>query len=156
MPKSRKNFGSNFKLLDAHVITAEEYEEIPEWTDEEIARANLHEGGKLIRRGRPPSPETRKRPVKIRLDPDLVAALRASGPGWQTRLNALLRDVLGAEGVRGVRGTALARKLKRELLGPEGIRTAPAAPKVPRTPKAPRVPTLVPPAEKAPPKKARA
>jgi uncharacterized protein (DUF4415 family) len=98
MPKSRKTFGSNFKVLDAHVITPEEYEEAPEWTDAQIAAADLHEGGRLIRRGRPPSPETRKQPVKIRLDPDLVAALRASGPGWQTRLNAALREaVLGAK-----------------------------------------------------------
>ena len=49
------------KRIDAHVIRPEEYEEAPEWTDEEIAAADLHEGGKLIRRGRgrPPSP-TRK------------------------------------------------------------------------------------------------
>ena len=70
----------------------------------------LHEGGKLIRRGRPPS-QTRKQPVKIRLDPDLVAALRASGPGWQTRLNALLRKaVLGAKGVQKMRATVKRRK----------------------------------------------
>ena len=29
-------------------------EDSPEWTDEEIARADLHEGGRLIRRGRRP------------------------------------------------------------------------------------------------------
>jgi uncharacterized protein (DUF4415 family) len=120
MPKSRKNFGSNFKALDAHVITPEEYEEAPEWTDAQIAAADVHEGGKLIRRGRPPSPETRKQPVKIRLDPDLVASLRASGPGWQTRLNALLRKaVLGA---KGVRISLLARELKSELRGVQKMR----------------------------------
>jgi uncharacterized protein (DUF4415 family) len=156
MPKNRKNFGSDFKVLDAHVITPEEYEEAPEWTDAQIAAADLHEGGKLIRRGRPPS-ETRKQPVKIRLDPDLVAALRASGPGWQTRINELLRDVLRAKGVRGVRATLLARELRRELLGAKGVRTAPPAPKAPRTPKAPHVPKLAPPgAKKAHLKKARA
>jgi uncharacterized protein (DUF4415 family) len=46
-------------------------------------------------RGRPPLPGA-KQPVKLRLDPDLLAALRASGPGWQTRVNDLLRrSVLG-------------------------------------------------------------
>jgi uncharacterized protein (DUF4415 family) len=162
MPKSRKTFGSNFKVLDAHVITPEEYEEAPEWTDAQIAAADLHEGGRLIRRGRPPSPETRKQPVKIRLDPDLVAALRASGPGWQTRINELLRDVLRAKGVRGVRATLLARELRRELLGARGVRTAPPAPKAPRAPKlagvaakrAKRAARQHP--EKAHPKKARA
>ncbi len=32
-----------------------------------------------------------KERVSIRLDADLVAALRASGPGWQTRVNNMLR-----------------------------------------------------------------
>jgi uncharacterized protein (DUF4415 family) len=95
MPKSRKNFGSNFKALDAHIITPEEYEEAPKWTDAQIAAADLHEGGKLIRRGRgrPPLP-MRKAEVKIRLDRDLVDELRASGRGWQTRLNATMREIV--------------------------------------------------------------
>ena len=32
-----------------------------------------------------------KQPVKLRLDPDLLAALRASGRGWQTMVNSTLR-----------------------------------------------------------------
>jgi uncharacterized protein (DUF4415 family) len=40
-------------------------------------------------RGRPAS-ERKKVPVTIRLDPEIVAALKSEGPGWQTRLNALL------------------------------------------------------------------
>jgi uncharacterized protein (DUF4415 family) len=49
-------------------------------------------------RGRPwPA---RKVPIMFRLDPDLVAQLRASGPGYQTRVNALLREaVLGSGNV---------------------------------------------------------
>lgn len=48
----------------------------------------------LARRGRPvgsTKPGT-KIAVKMRLDPDLVAVLRASGRGWQTRVNDLLRE----------------------------------------------------------------
>ncbi len=44
-------------------------------------------------RGRPPA-EVVKTPVKIRLDPDVLAALRASGRGWQTRVNALLKNAV--------------------------------------------------------------
>jgi uncharacterized protein (DUF4415 family) len=107
----------NLKALDAHVVRPDEYVDAPELTAEQLADADLHEGGRLIRRGRPPS-ETRKQPVKIRLDPDLMAALRASGPGWQTRINAVLRKaVFGARGV--VRNT-LVRKLKREI-GAKGL-----------------------------------
>ena len=33
-----------------------------------------------------------KEQVSMRLDADLVAALRASGPGWQSRVNSILRE----------------------------------------------------------------
>ncbi len=40
--------------------------------------------------------ERAKTRVTIRLDADVVARLRAEGPGWQTRANAALREaVLG-------------------------------------------------------------
>jgi uncharacterized protein (DUF4415 family) len=51
---------------------------------------------RAARRGRPPgsvSPTT-KQAVKLRLDPDLLAALRASGAGWQTRVNTILRQAV--------------------------------------------------------------
>lgn len=35
-----------------------------------------------------------KVPISIRLDADLVATLRASGRGWQSRVNAILRDAI--------------------------------------------------------------
>lgn len=40
-------------------------------------------------RGRPPK-SVRKVSVTLRLDADIVDALRASGPGWQTRTNDML------------------------------------------------------------------
>lgn len=40
-------------------------------------------------RGRPLK-ETKKVPVTLRLDPYVVEVLRATGPGWQTRTNAML------------------------------------------------------------------
>ncbi|MDB5731537.1 MAG: hypothetical protein JWQ03_1432, partial [Variovorax sp.] len=30
--------------------------------------------------------------LSMRTDPDVLASLRASGKGWQTRVNALLRE----------------------------------------------------------------
>ena len=44
------------------------------------------------RRGRPVGSD--KESTTIRLDRDILAAFRASGPGWQTRINAALRDWL--------------------------------------------------------------
>ena len=45
------------------------------------------------RRGRPTGSvaEMTKEKVNLRLDPDVLEALRASGKGWQTRVNDLLR-----------------------------------------------------------------
>ncbi|TFL15130.1 hypothetical protein CSC67_05845 [Pusillimonas caeni] len=45
------------------------------------------------RRGRPvgSTQAVTKEAVKIRLDADVLAALRASGDGWQTRINDTLR-----------------------------------------------------------------
>ncbi|MET3605898.1 uncharacterized protein (DUF4415 family) [Sphaerotilus sulfidivorans] len=39
-----------------------------------------------------------KEPVKLRLDADVLAALRASGDGWQTRINDMLRAALHLAG----------------------------------------------------------
>ena len=44
-------------------------------------------------RGRPPA--TIRRPMlSMRVDPDVLAHLRASGKGWQTKVNALLRQAV--------------------------------------------------------------
>jgi uncharacterized protein (DUF4415 family) len=50
-------------------------------------------GLKPSRRGRPKL-ETPKVEVKIRLDARTVEYLRGSGPGWQTRVNALLEQLV--------------------------------------------------------------
>ena len=51
-------------------------------------------GKPVARRGRPPL-EAPKQLVSIRLDRDLVARLKAQGPGWQTRVNDTLRRAIG-------------------------------------------------------------
>jgi uncharacterized protein (DUF4415 family) len=67
-----------------------------ELSAEELARADVYQGETLVRRGRPPS-EAPKQVVTIRLDADLVAKLRASGKGWQTRVNSALRKAEGLQ-----------------------------------------------------------
>lgn len=94
MTEKKTALGSDLAKVDAHVIQPEEYDELPEWTDEMFERADLYQGGKLVRRGRPPM-ATPKKPVTLRLDPDLLDHLKASGPGWQTRVNDILRKASG-------------------------------------------------------------
>lgn len=76
-----------------------DHDENPEWTPEMLAAARpageVHGKAAVAlvrRRGRPPiDPAARKVPVTIRLSRDVVEALRASGDGWQTRVDELLR-----------------------------------------------------------------
>jgi|SRR5579862_1836415 len=85
-----KPIGSDLKKVDTYVLGAKDYEEIPELTDEWFRSADVYHGGKLVRRGRPPS-LVRKHAVSLRLDPDVIAHFRRGGRGWQSRINALLR-----------------------------------------------------------------
>jgi hypothetical protein len=47
-----------------------------------------------LRKTRGPNKKPTKEQVAIRLDPEVVGAFRASGPGWQTRVNAALKEWL--------------------------------------------------------------
>lgn len=71
-------------------------DDAPELTDEFFDRADIYQGGKLIRRGRPKL-ESPKAQVTLRLDADVLAGLRATGPGWQSRANAALKQWLAAQ-----------------------------------------------------------
>lgn len=46
----------------------------------------------LARIGRPPQTSPKKVPTTIRFDADVLAALKASGKGWQTRVNEAMRE----------------------------------------------------------------
>ena len=49
--------------------------------------------GAMRRPGRPVGSGT-KRQITLRLDADLIETFKASGDGWQTRINAVLRDAV--------------------------------------------------------------
>lgn len=73
----------------------------PELTDEELARMRparevlppeFFEGIEEARRARGrPSVAAPKQVVSIRLDPDVIAKFKATGKGWQSRINEVLR-----------------------------------------------------------------
>ncbi|HRH13951.1 MAG TPA: BrnA antitoxin family protein [Azonexus sp.] len=68
-------------------------DDAPELTDEFFEQADEYIGDKLIRRGRPKAEQT-KLALTVRYDADIVAAFKATGKGWQTRMNEALRDWL--------------------------------------------------------------
>ncbi|TRD15450.1 BrnA antitoxin family protein [Palleronia caenipelagi] len=73
---------------------------VPAWSDPDDAPdlateewLGVFDAAPVIR-GRPKSPSP-KVATTLRLDPDIVAHFRASGPGWQTRINETLRRAAG-------------------------------------------------------------
>jgi len=87
------NIGSNLSNVDTHAIQPEEYEELPELDDAFFERANLYKGEKLIRAGRPKS-SRRKVLLSVRYSPEVVEYFRATGAGWQTRMDEALKEWL--------------------------------------------------------------
>jgi len=59
-----------------------------------LTTEELQAGLTTIRRRGRPAGTSQKEQVAIRFDRDIVAAFRASGSGWQTRMNDALRDWL--------------------------------------------------------------
>ena len=78
-------------------------EENPEWTAKDFERAIPFSGlpaserEKLLslKRHRGPQKEPTKQLISIRLSRDVIAKLRASGRGWQARVDEHLREWLG-------------------------------------------------------------
>ncbi len=68
-------------------------DDAPELTDDFFERADELIGQRVVRRGRPAGSGT-KVSTTVRFDADILEAFRAAGPGWQTRMNAVLRDWL--------------------------------------------------------------
>jgi uncharacterized protein (DUF4415 family) len=97
MPENKRAIHTNLAKLDAHEIRPEEYEDIPELTDEWFDKAEFAIGDRVVRParrpGRPKS-ETAKKLIALRLDPDIIERFRATGPGWQSRINAAMREYL--------------------------------------------------------------
>ncbi len=51
-------------------------------------------GAEVLPKGGRPISDSPKKPVQIRLSPEIVSAFKATGHGWQTRINDALRDWL--------------------------------------------------------------
>jgi uncharacterized protein (DUF4415 family) len=66
----------------------------PEATDEMLAHPTTFGEAMKRGRGRPPL-ERPKQHVSVRLDADVLTTLKATGPGWQARMNDALRRALG-------------------------------------------------------------
>lgn len=84
---STRSLGSDLAKVAAHVIQPEEYDELPELTDDMLARGKVNKGGR-------PRSENPKQLISIRLPEDVILKWRATGPGWQTRMAEKLARVV--------------------------------------------------------------
>jgi uncharacterized protein (DUF4415 family) len=76
------------------------HDENPEWTRRDFAQAKPASEvlppevmAQFKNKGGRPRIENPKQAVKLRIDADVLAKFRESGPGWQTRINGILRAV---------------------------------------------------------------
>ena len=78
-------------------------DDAPQVTEADLARGTWRIGDRIVsadqgrsavaRRGRPAGAAT-KESTTIRFDRDVLDAFKAGGPGWQSRMNAALREWL--------------------------------------------------------------
>ena len=76
---SRRSLKSDLARVDAHSVKPEEYQELPELTEEMLARAKINKGGR-------PLSANPRRLISLRLPADVIERWRATGPGWQPRM----------------------------------------------------------------------
>lgn len=84
---SPRSLGSDLAKVAAHVIQADEYDELPELTDDMLQRGKVNKGGR-------PRSVNPKRLISIRLPEDVIEKWRTTGPGWQTRMAEKLARVV--------------------------------------------------------------
>ena len=84
---SPRSLGSDLAKVAEHEIQPQEYDELPELTDDMLARGKINKGGR-------PRSENPKKLISIRLPEDVILKWRATGPGWQTRMAKKLARVV--------------------------------------------------------------
>ena len=84
-PSNALVLGSDLARVDAHQLQASEYDDLPELTDEMLARATVNKGGR-------PKSAAPKILLSVRYSTEVVEYFRSTGEGWQSRMDGVLRD----------------------------------------------------------------
>ena len=108
MPTARKSKTTSQPFSAAEIAAAKAAAKAPspraptvDWSQGTVTRG----GGVTatigaIRRTRGPNKNPTKEQVAIRFDREVLVAFRGSGPGWQTRINAALKEWLADHPVK--------------------------------------------------------
>lgn len=98
---SRKTISGKSAETEAEADRRAAFEgEVPELGPDFFEGARLRVGNRVLReatgtfmkRGRPPTGERAKVQQSLRLSPEVIEHFRADGPGWQTRIDEVLRS----------------------------------------------------------------
>jgi uncharacterized protein (DUF4415 family) len=111
----RKHFGA---------AVSDDPDDAPELLEAFFEDAEIRQGETIIRPYRGPGRpklDAPKEQISVRLDQDVLAKLREAGPGWQSQINALLRQALRLEATREHAGP-LAGAFQREQRRPRKSR----------------------------------
>ena len=82
---SGRSLGSDLAKVDDHKVKASEYDELPELTDDMLARATANRGGR-------PRSASSKVLLSVRYSREVVDFFRATGDGWQARMDGALKE----------------------------------------------------------------
>jgi uncharacterized protein (DUF4415 family) len=97
MPTEKEDAAINAGIAadpDARELSDEEFAQMRPATEVVPELVEAHKSGKLSVRGSQRSPT--KVPVYIRLSPEVVEYFKAQGRGWQTRLDAALKEYIAS------------------------------------------------------------
>src|SRR5882757_5104771 len=105
----------------------ERHEENPEWSERDFAKARPASEvlppeviAQFKNKGGRPRVENPKEAVKLRIDADVLAKFRESGPGWQTRINGILRAAVSVHTSRAEARAASKRMASKPASGKKG------------------------------------
>ena len=71
-------------------------DDAPVITSEWVAGADRYDGKKLVRRGRPAG-SAKKTQMTVRISNEVLTFFRASGRGWQTRMDEALKKFVARQ-----------------------------------------------------------
>jgi len=80
------SYESDLAQVDAHKIQPDEYDELPELTDEMLARATLKTGEEIIY-------SYTQELITLPLPRAVLQRWQATGPGWRARMTELLSKI---------------------------------------------------------------
>jgi uncharacterized protein (DUF4415 family) len=79
--------GSDLTKVDGHQLTQSDHDELPELTEDMLAKARVHRGGR-------PRSASSKVLLLVRYSREVVDFFRATGDGWQSRMDSALKEYI--------------------------------------------------------------